>query len=159
MSLRTLIDGVKDPNNVIALAIALLFSHVLVTAIYNLYFHPLAKFPGPFLAKLSTIPSWYHTKNQDRHLWLLSLQEKYGALTLFQSTHTLSLSSVLSSHIDFLLRSRLSFPPYPPSGPQSPNHPKSPTYSFQHRYRPSPPLHYLIHYQAPHSATAPTLSP
>lgn len=64
--------------NILALTILLLFSYSISTAVYRLYFHPLAKFPGPFWAKISTIPAWWHTKNQDRHLWLLSLQEQYG---------------------------------------------------------------------------------
>jgi hypothetical protein len=83
MTLRDLLEGTKDPSNLVTLTFALFTSYVIVTAAYNLYFHPLAKFPGPFWAKLSAIPSWYHTKNQNRHLWLLSLQEKYGALLIF----------------------------------------------------------------------------
>lgn len=54
--------------------------YVLSTAVYRLYFHPLANKPGPFWARLSTIPSWWHTLRGDRHVWLHSLQEKYGML-------------------------------------------------------------------------------
>ena len=47
-------------------------------AFYRLYFHPLAKYPGPLWARLSTLPSWWHTRKQDRHIWLLRLQQEYG---------------------------------------------------------------------------------
>lgn len=72
-------EGISYPK-LVATSAVLLVSYIFVTAVYRLYFHPLASFPGPFWAKLSTFPSWWHSKNQDRHLWLLSLQEKYGAL-------------------------------------------------------------------------------
>ncbi|KAF2819142.1 cytochrome P450 [Ophiobolus disseminans] len=63
---------------ILVLGLSLFLVYLVSTAIYNLYFHPLAKLPGPFWARVSTIPSWYHTKNQNRHLWLLKLQEHYG---------------------------------------------------------------------------------
>lgn len=78
MAAMSILEGVSYPH-VFALAGSLLIAYIFATAIYRLYFHPLAKFPGPFWAKLTTFPAWWHSKNQDRHLWLLSLQEKYGA--------------------------------------------------------------------------------
>ncbi|KAH6622021.1 benzoate 4-monooxygenase cytochrome-like protein P450 [Boeremia exigua] len=77
MAIMGFADDVSYPN-IIALSAVLFLSYVFTTAVYRLYFHPLARFPGPFWAKLSTIPSWWHSKNQDRHLWLLELQEQYG---------------------------------------------------------------------------------
>lgn len=65
-------------SNVLALGFSVLVSYVVVTVIYRLYFHPLAKFPGPFWARLTGIPAWWHSRTFDRHLWLLSLQEQYG---------------------------------------------------------------------------------
>lgn len=66
-------------------AASLLCAYILSTAIYRLYFHPLAQYPGPFWARLTTIPSWWHTRKGNRHIWLFQLQEKYGALRLFTS--------------------------------------------------------------------------
>ena len=65
-------------TNVVLVGFTLIASYAVVTVIYRLYFHPLAKFPGPLWARLTTFPSWWYSKNQDRHLWLLSLQEQYG---------------------------------------------------------------------------------
>jgi hypothetical protein len=68
-----------------AILLSLFVSYLVGTIIYRLYFHPLAKYPGPFWARISTFPAWWHTRKQNRHLWLLSLQEKYG--TNFLSLH------------------------------------------------------------------------
>ncbi|UPX12193.1 uncharacterized protein EKO05_0002756 [Ascochyta rabiei] len=77
MTVNCVADSLPYPN-VVALSVSLFFSYVVATAVYRLYFHPLAKFPGPIWAKLTTFPAWWHSKNQDRHLWLLSLQDQYG---------------------------------------------------------------------------------
>lgn len=55
-------------------------SYVSGVVIYRLYFHPLAKIPGPFWAKISGFPAYYHTQKRNRHVWLWTLQEKYGKL-------------------------------------------------------------------------------
>ncbi|KAF2848188.1 benzoate 4-monooxygenase cytochrome-like protein P450 [Plenodomus tracheiphilus IPT5] len=60
------------------LTASLAVSYAVFVAIYRLYFHPLAKFPGPFWARLTVFPSWWHTRSGDRHIWLYQLQEKYG---------------------------------------------------------------------------------
>jgi sugar lactone lactonase YvrE len=77
MAVNQVADSFSYPN-VLALSASLFFLYIVATAVYRLYFHPLAKFPGPFWARLTTFPSWWHSKNQDRHLWLLRLQEQYG---------------------------------------------------------------------------------
>lgn len=74
-------DSFSYPS-VSALGVLSVVVYILVTAVYRLYFHPLAKFPGPFWAKLSTFPAWWHSKNQDRHLWHLGLQEQYGTCSI-----------------------------------------------------------------------------
>lgn len=79
-----------QPNTVLV-GFTLVIAYVIVTAIYRLYFHPLAKFPGPFWARLTGIPAWWHSRAQDRHLWLLKLQEQYG------KTHSRRRNRVLGS--------------------------------------------------------------
>ncbi|EME80913.1 uncharacterized protein MYCFIDRAFT_32845 [Pseudocercospora fijiensis CIRAD86] len=70
-------EGLVYPN-ILALAVAIITIAVSTTAIYRLYLHPLAKFPGPFWARLTTIPSYWHTHKGDRHVWLWRLQQQYG---------------------------------------------------------------------------------
>lgn len=60
-------------------ACALAVGYVAYIIFYRLYLHPLAKYPGPFWATISDLPSYYYTLKQDRHVWLLKLQQQYGA--------------------------------------------------------------------------------
>lgn len=64
--------------SLVTLGFSSVLLYILITACYRLYFHPLAAFPGPFWARLTVIPSWWHTRTGDRHVWMHSLQEKYG---------------------------------------------------------------------------------
>ncbi|KAF3061636.1 hypothetical protein GL218_03349 [Daldinia childiae] len=50
----------------------------LAKGIYNVFFHPLANIPGPFLARASQIPSWYHAHRGDRHIWVWQQFQIYG---------------------------------------------------------------------------------
>ncbi|MCJ1345570.1 hypothetical protein MMC31_003777, partial [Peltigera leucophlebia] len=52
--------------------------YFLGSAIYSLYFGPLAKYPGPFFAKISSWPNFYHTLGGDRHIWLWQCHQFYG---------------------------------------------------------------------------------
>lgn len=47
-------------------------------AIYSLYFGPLAEYPGPFFAKISSWLNFYHTLGGDRHIWLWRCHQIYG---------------------------------------------------------------------------------
>lgn len=62
----------------VSILVASVLAYLISTAIYRLYFHPLAKFPGPFWARLTSFPSYWYTLRQDRHVWLLQLQQQYG---------------------------------------------------------------------------------
>lgn len=93
--------------NLLLVLFAVFISYVLSTAIYRLYFHPLAKYPGPFWARLSTWPSYLATVKQDRHVWLYKLQQEYGN-THFPSdiySRLAKASQVLSSDIALMLYS------------------------------------------------------
>lgn len=52
-------------------------------AIYRLYFHPLAKIPGPKLAAISSLPEFYYDVIRDgRYLWQVEkMHKKYGMST------------------------------------------------------------------------------
>ncbi|KAF2761963.1 cytochrome P450 [Pseudovirgaria hyperparasitica] len=51
--------------------------------IYRLWFHPLSKYPGPFLAKVTDWYSAYHAWKGDRHLEFWRCHEQYGQFVRF----------------------------------------------------------------------------
>ncbi|KAI1332611.1 cytochrome P450 [Xylariaceae sp. FL0255] len=59
-------------------ALVLGFLVVVLKVIYSLYFHPLAKFPGPRLAAISRLPFSIMSVKGTTYSWLDSLHEKYG---------------------------------------------------------------------------------
>ncbi|CAP62135.1 uncharacterized protein PODANS_0_1540 [Podospora anserina S mat+] len=64
------------------LAVAgLLYTSCLV--IYRVFFHPLAKYPGPLLAKLTDAYMLYYAWRGDRHLEFWRMHEKYGKFVRF----------------------------------------------------------------------------
>ncbi|MCJ1245993.1 hypothetical protein MMC30_003197 [Trapelia coarctata] len=52
--------------------------YILARCIYLLYFHPLAKFPGPKLAAISDLWYTYHWLSGHQHKTMVSLHQKYG---------------------------------------------------------------------------------
>ncbi|PVH97614.1 cytochrome P450 monooxygenase-like protein [Periconia macrospinosa] len=58
----------------ITLTVIAISGHV----IYNAFLHPLAKVPGPFFARVSGFPSWYHAMRGRRHIWLWQQFSIYG---------------------------------------------------------------------------------
>lgn len=75
--------------SLLAGAIWLGVSYLLVTTLYNLIFHLLARYPGPIWARISPLYAIYHTHRGDIHQSIHRCHEKYGWLSL---TITLSLS-------------------------------------------------------------------
>ena len=54
---------------------------ILLTAayiVYQLYFSPIAKFPGPFAASISRLWLVRHARNGDMHRQMISLHARYG---------------------------------------------------------------------------------
>ncbi|KAJ5155287.1 hypothetical protein N7492_008090 [Penicillium capsulatum] len=78
-------------------------SQVSSVLIYRLCFHPLAKHPGPLLARLSACANWYHAKKGDRHEWIQSLHAQYGSAVRF-TPNSISFNTV--SAMDQIFRSR-----------------------------------------------------
>ena len=51
--------------------------------VYQLYFHPLAKYPGPFLGRVTKFYDLYHAYIGDKHVSLYQLHKKYGTMVRF----------------------------------------------------------------------------
>ncbi|RPA85086.1 cytochrome P450 [Ascobolus immersus RN42] len=66
---------------VVAFSCGLLY--VLGLAIYRLYFHPLAAYPGPLLARITSFHAAYHAYIGDSHLVLFEAHRKYGEFVRF----------------------------------------------------------------------------
>jgi len=62
----------------VPLALCLFVAYLVLTTIYNLWFHPLAKYPGPFFSRISGIPSFYYACKGDRHIWAWRQFQIYG---------------------------------------------------------------------------------
>ncbi|OBT55407.1 hypothetical protein VE04_04708 [Pseudogymnoascus sp. 24MN13] len=60
------------------------FAYFIASAIYNLYFSPLARYPGPFLAKISAWPNFYYATTGYRHIWIWQCHEIYGEAFRFK---------------------------------------------------------------------------
>lgn len=71
-------------------------SQFLLHAAYNLFFSPLASVPGPFFAKVSGLPSYYHALRGDRHVWIWQCHQIYGMwlytwqATLLRAAHQIT---------------------------------------------------------------------
>ncbi|EFQ30339.1 cytochrome P450 [Colletotrichum graminicola M1.001] len=63
--------------------------------VYRLFFHPLAKYPGPLVAKITDGYQLYHAWNGDRHLDFYKLHNKYGKIVRF-GPNSLSFNSAAS---------------------------------------------------------------
>ncbi|KAI1494340.1 cytochrome P450 [Biscogniauxia mediterranea] len=74
------ISRFKDTSftDFIALVIGTWFFYQIVRAIYNLFFHPLSKYPGPLIGRITSIPYSYHTIRGRQHYYAKSLFDKYG---------------------------------------------------------------------------------
>ncbi|EPS26280.1 hypothetical protein PDE_01216 [Penicillium oxalicum 114-2] len=58
-------------------------AYVLHIIVYRVWFHPLAKFPGPFFAKITNLYGGYHAWKGDVHINMLQCHEKYGDIVRY----------------------------------------------------------------------------
>ena len=56
----------------------LLLFYFFLLALYRVFLHPLAKYPGPWLAKVTELYPLYHSIVGDRHITFWRLHEKHG---------------------------------------------------------------------------------
>ncbi|KAF2430043.1 benzoate 4-monooxygenase cytochrome-like protein P450 [Tothia fuscella] len=68
-----------SPFSLLAFAMGSLLLYVALVILYRLTIHPLAKYPGPFLAKITDVYMAYHAWKGDRHLEFWRGHEKYGS--------------------------------------------------------------------------------
>ncbi|OAP63321.1 hypothetical protein AYL99_02548 [Fonsecaea erecta] len=61
----------------------LAFLSIVAIFIYRLYFHPLARYPGPWYMKVSPLYDFYIGVRERRHLHFLYLHEKYGPMVRY----------------------------------------------------------------------------
>ncbi|OTA96863.1 hypothetical protein M434DRAFT_392544 [Hypoxylon sp. CO27-5] len=73
----------------------LVFGYCLSNIIYNIYFHPLAKFPGPFLARATLLWRFKNTMGGRQHRIFRAEHQKYGDVFRV-SPNELSFASVQS---------------------------------------------------------------
>ncbi|KAI0454857.1 cytochrome protein [Xylaria acuta] len=74
-------------------ALFLSVAWVLAKAVYNLYFHPLAKLPGPFWGRVSLFWRFWHTMSGRSHRAIERQHKKYGPVFRV-SPNELSFASV-----------------------------------------------------------------
>lgn len=65
--------------------------YITSVAIYRLYFHPLAKYPGPLFGRLTQAYDVYHAYRGSKHINFLHLHEKYGTVVRY-SPNSLSIN-------------------------------------------------------------------
>lgn len=58
--------------------VLLVLVYAVGVVLYRLTLHPLSKYPGPFLAKITDIHLAYHAWKGDRHLQFYRCHERYG---------------------------------------------------------------------------------
>jgi cytochrome P450 len=61
-----------------SIAALCIVAHVSFLIIYRRYLHPLAEYPGPFLARITSLYSTYHGYRRDIHIDIQACHEKYG---------------------------------------------------------------------------------
>ncbi|KAL7267192.1 hypothetical protein RUND412_010233 [Rhizina undulata] len=71
---------------------------LLGVIIYRLYFHPLSKYPGPFLAKITSLHALYHAYRGDRHLVTYEAHKKYEIYGVNKNVQKADFYHALAGH-------------------------------------------------------------
>jgi hypothetical protein len=83
-----LLDVVRDlattPTHLIAALFGSVALYAVILSIYRLFFHPLARYPGPLLAKITDLYLTYHAWKGTRHLEFYRCHEKYGKNSIYE---------------------------------------------------------------------------
>ncbi|RYP07924.1 hypothetical protein DL764_002195 [Monosporascus ibericus] len=72
-----------EATHLLLVAAAAVAFYVVGLVTYRVFFHPLAKYPGPFLAKITDAYHLYHAWKGDRHLEFWRMHERYGKVVRF----------------------------------------------------------------------------
>ncbi|KAF5007188.1 hypothetical protein FDECE_6471 [Fusarium decemcellulare] len=78
--------GVLNAAAIPILVLGAAISYLFVRCLYNLFWQPLAKIPGPKLYAISPIPYFYHLLRGDWHATLKQLHDRYGPVVRFAPT-------------------------------------------------------------------------
>jgi len=76
--MQFLINLLTSPLLLIAYVFGALFIYISAVVVYRLTLHPLARYPGPFLAKITDIYLAYYAYKGSRHLAFHRAHELYG---------------------------------------------------------------------------------
>ncbi|TRX98016.1 hypothetical protein FHL15_001226 [Xylaria flabelliformis] len=89
------IDKLRHLGSWSAIFALLVAGHILIQTIYNLYFHPLAKFPGPIWGRVSPPKLWrfWHTMRGRSHRAIQAQHNQHGFVVRV-SPNELSFASV-----------------------------------------------------------------
>jgi hypothetical protein len=88
MALLDLAPTESRPVALLLLSSTLAIAYIAAIVIYRLTLHPCAKYPGPWLAKVSALYAAYHAARADVHLDVQACHERYGATPPFRALLT-----------------------------------------------------------------------
>ncbi|KAK8052038.1 hypothetical protein PG993_003423 [Apiospora rasikravindrae] len=94
---------VKDPTllpelgwqAIVAIVPSVVFAYFIASCFYNLWFHPLANFPGPAVGRASLLFRFWHTSRGKFHVAVTKAHRKYGPIVRV-APNELSFASVES---------------------------------------------------------------